>query len=153
MSAPPSYLETLRQEIRATERKAALLLVAAVALQLFFLHEIHDELREAALAPTDLWMALAAVVLSLVTVMGACAVLLVPGARGIGAKLPAGQDLSESELVQQEAALLRRVAERKALLLTVTVLCLLAALILAVLAYVKGFLLPHVTFDSGGQPA
>jgi hypothetical protein len=151
---PPGFVETLRQEIRATDRKAGLLLLlVAVGLMLFLLHETHEELREAAMVPTDLWVILSAVVLGMATATGAGMVFLVPGVRGLGAVLPDGGNVPAEDAVQQEVAVLRRVAQQKALFLAGAILCLLAALALGASVYVKAFLLPHGVIERGGRPA
>lgn len=154
VSAPPPFsLEGVRQEIRATERTAGVLLVLAVALLLFVLHETHEELKEGEVPPIDLWTAFAAVGVCMIAVAGACAVLLVPGAGGLGLAVPPPEGLSENEVAQQDAGLMRGAARRKRRLLTGTVWCLLAALLVTAFVYVKGFWLPHVTFDRGAQAA
>lgn len=150
---PPLVLETLRGEIHATERKAGLLLLVAVVLLLFVLHETHEELKEGEVPMGDLWAAFAGVGLSALAAIGGGAVFLGPGACGLAPAPPSFEGPIEDQAAPLEAERLRRAARRKARLLAITAVCLLVALIVVVFVYVKGFWLPHVTFDRGAQPA
>ena len=125
----------------------------AVALLLFVLHETHEELKEGEVPPIDLWTTVAAVGVCVIAVGGACAVCLVPGADRLGLALPPPDGLSDDEMAQPDAGLMRGAARRKRRLLTVTIWCLLAAVLVTAFVYVKGFWLPHVTFDRGAQAA
>lgn len=100
----------------------------------------------------DLWFGLSAGVLCLASAWGAAAVFPVPGVGGPAAVLPRNTDLPE-EAAQRKATILNRVTERKAPLLTGTLICLLGAPALSTSIYVKVFLLPHVSLDRPGRAA